>query len=326
MLSNLYEGYRHISEVTKETNKYIEQIRAGNLKPLLTSSPKEQDNIGGYYPSMQVVIAARSGQGKTARIIQDIKDFCDPILNPYYKDKVIVLFDTWEMPGWRNVLRMYSSGLEKTVNSILNFKTPLEEEYYERLLSLSKELDHYPIYFNQITENVNVWSARKHKIIKDNPDYQFVVVVDHTRLVSKSKERTEEELITSFMKAGMELKNSTGAITIFLSQLNRNIETAAKSREDIGKSLVVASDIFGADSVMQCADIVLTMHRPGYYGLEFFEKIPTGKSKLDPTKEDDLMLLSVLKQRDGWTGTIVQKHELKYNRIWDYPTTELPSR
>ena len=33
--------------------------------------------------------------------------------------------------------------------------------------------------------------------------------------------------------------------------------------------------------------------------------------------EDDLMIFGVLKQREGWTGNLVQRHDLKTNKFWD---------
>lgn len=222
------------------------------------------------------------------------------------------------MAAWRNVMRMYSKGLSKPVSTLLNSMDKIDDETFQHVLKLSEELKHYPVWFNQISQSWKSWYANKESIVKKNPGKIFVNVVDHTRLVTRTNERTEEELITNFVKAGMALKNTYGTVNIYLSQLNRNIETNAKSREMIGKHLPVASDIFGSDAVMQCSDIVLTLHRPGAYGLEKFQELPTGFDKSDPDSEDNLMILGVLKQREGWTGNIAQYHELKNNLICDY--------
>lgn len=313
--------YLHISQIVGIANETIRKVKEGDMVSLRTSSLKEQEKIGGYFPSDQVTIAARSGMGKTARVIQDIQDFCNKELNPEFADNIIVLFDTWEMAAWRNVMRMYSKGLSKPVSSLLSSMDKIDDETFEHVIALSKELAHYPVWFNQISQSWKSWYANKESIIKKNPGKQFVNVIDHTRLVTRTTERTEEELITNFVKSGMALKNSYGTINIFLSQLNRNIETNAKSREMIGKHLPVASDIFGSDAVMQCSDIVLTLHRPGAYGLETFQGMPTGYDKNNPDSEDNLMILGVLKQREGWTGNIAQYHELKNNLICDYTNT-----
>ena len=100
--------------------------------------------------------------------------------------------------------------------------------------------------------------------------------------------------------------------------MNRNIETNAADRNGIGRSTPVASDIFGGDSVFQNADVVMALHRPGIYGIEDFNGIPTGIDLANPDKDDDLMVECILKQRDGWTGNIAMRHNLAFNKIVDY--------
>ncbi len=119
------------------------------------------------------------------------------------------------------------------------------------------------------------------------------------------------------MIAGIRLKNRFGMINIFLSQMNRAIETGV-SRNQLGTSTPVLSDLFGSDSIGQCSDIVMALHRPGMYGLEKFEGISTGIDKSNPSKADDLLLQCVIKNRDGWTGNIAMKHNLAHNKIWDF--------
>lgn len=91
------EGYKHISGVVSTTKQKMLDIREGKIKPLFTSSKKETDKIGGFYPSDQVVIAARPGTGKTAKLIQLMKDLCDPAINPTYVGKLMLLYDSLEM-------------------------------------------------------------------------------------------------------------------------------------------------------------------------------------------------------------------------------------
>lgn len=69
--------------------------------------------------------------------------------------------------------------------------------------------------------------------------------------------------------------------------------------------------------VFQFADIVVASHRPGFYGLKMFDDIPTGKTDA-PESLDHLLIDVVLKQRDGWTGNILKRHNLSINQIQDY--------
>jgi len=316
-------GYTHIKNSVERTNQKIEDIMSGKLKPLMTSSKKEQDKIGGFFPSDQIVIAGRTGTGKTSFVLNWLKDFTNIELNEFYANKIIILFDSWEMPDWRLILRLYSNKLGVSVKEILNYNQPLEMQQFDKIKLIGKEMYGLPIFFNMYSSNVELWYNRKKNIRDKYPDHQIINICDHTRLVTKSSEKTEEALITSLMMKGMRLKNEENMINIFLSQMNRNIESGKADRRDIGNTLPIASDIFGADSVFQCSDIVIGLHRPGMYGLESFEAgrdqfIPTGLDPNNPTLDDNLLIECILKQREGWTGNIVRKHKLAHNLIEDY--------
>lgn len=218
---------------------------------------------------------------------------------------------------WRNVLRLYSRELDQDVKSILDYNRVMQQEAFDRILLLKSVFQNYPIYFRNISQNVNDWVAMKKAVRKQFPKKTILNIGDHTRLVTRTNEKSEEELISNFMKAGMRLKLEEDMINIFLSQMNRSIETSGL-RSDMGKALPVSSDIFGADSVFQCADIVVALHRPGFYGLTEWEGIPTGVNRNDPNSQDHLMIECILKQRDGWTGNLLMRHNLAHNQIIDY--------
>jgi len=311
------EGYTHISQSVTTTQDRMDKIRSGTLKPLLTSSFKEQDKIGGYYPSDQVVIAARTGTGKTAKVIQDMTDYCNPLINPYYTNKCLILYDSWEMPDWRNILRMISREGKIPVKDLLDYKQRLMEERYQTLRAIADKFKGMPIYMSNRPLSVTKWEENKKHIQGLHPGLFIINIFDHTRLVLRETEGKEEELITNLMFAGMRLKNQFNMFNFFISQMNRNIETN-QARNQMGTSTPVASDIFGSDAVFQCADIVIALHRPGLYKLEMFEDVPTGYDPSDPEKGDDLLIECVLKQRDGWTGNIFMKHNLAHNIITDY--------
>lgn len=312
----IIDGYSHISVAVDEANKKLRDIREGRLRPILTSSKKETEKIGGIFEGEQIVFAARTGTGKTAKVIQFIQDAVDPKINPDFAERGIVLFDSWEMMAWRNVLRMYSREHELTVKQILDAQKQMMQDAFDRIALVSQKFRNHPIYFSNVSQNVNDWIATKRRIRKEFPNNILMNVVDHTRLVTKSNEKSEEEMITNLMKAGMKVKLEDNYINVFLSQMNRAIETGVV-RAEIGNNLPVSSDIFGSDGVFQCADLVVASHRPGFYGLKTFDKMPTGKTD-DPNSTDNLMIDVVLKQRDGWTGNILKRHNLAINKIEDY--------
>ncbi len=300
----------------------MDKVRSGELKPLQTSLKKEQESIGGYYPSDQVVIAGRTGVGKSAKMLHDLLDFCNPLYNPTYNsDNFLILMDSFEMADWRNVLRMISREAKVEVKVLLDYQKRLEEERYRFLKDIAFKFSHLPIYISNRPLSAKDWVESKKQIQGKFPKKRIANVFDHTRLGLKGDEKKEEELISNFMVGGVHLKNNFEMWNFFLSQMNRNIETSM-SRDKLGTNLPVASDIFGSDAVFQCADVVQALHRPGMYGVEFFNNIPTGYKADNPDSQDNLLIECILKQREGWTGNLMLKHNLAINHIEDYEMQE----
>lgn len=314
------DGYDHISNVVDTTNRKLQEFRNGEINPIKTSSLKEQDKIGGILPGEQITIAGRTGMGKSAFILRWMEDFVNYDLNPDTANNTIILFDSWEMLPWRHMLRLYSNATELNVKTILDYKREMQEEAFQRILNLKHRFYNLPVYFRHISEGVEKWVENKKRIRDKNPEAIIINIVDHTRLVMQTNERSEQELIHNFMVKGMKLKLEEDMVNIFLSQMNRNIESNASNRDSIGKNLPIASDIFGADSVYQCSDLVVALHRPGMYGLKEWDGIPTGITD-DANSQDHLFIEVVLKQRDGWTGNLIRRHNLAINKIEDYDRT-----
>tara|TARA_R100001463_G_C3390631_1_gene206829 strand:- start:183 stop:551 length:369 start_codon:yes stop_codon:yes gene_type:complete len=82
---------------------------------------------------------------------------------------------------------------------------------------------------------------------------------------------------------------------VILSQLNRNIDDPKRAIEGTYGNYVLDSDLFGADALLQHADIVLGINKPAarkirYYGPERFQII-------DP----ETLVFHFLKCRNGDT-------------------------
>jgi len=254
-LENLsISGLQHISEIVDETNEIIRKYKSGELRPFKTFSNKLNDKITGIYKGDQLVLPARSGVGKSAFVTILVKD-----LAIKYPDLVFIYW-SFEMRSWQNVARMYSAEAMLPVKEMLSANTPLEEDTYASLVNAGNELRKIPMYFRDIPVNFKQWESKVEEVSTLFPNRTIVNIVDHTRLITSSNEKTEEEKITNLMLAGVRLKNKLECINIFLSQLNRKIEDGERS--DVGTTGILPSYIFGADSVMQCATLVLALHRP----------------------------------------------------------------
>jgi replicative DNA helicase len=301
-LENLsISGLQHISEIVDETNEIIRKYKSGELRPFKTFSNKLNDKITGIYKGDQLVIPARSGVGKSAFVTILVKD-----LAIKYPDLVFIYW-SFEMRSWQNVARMYSAEAMLPVKEMLSANTPLEEDTYASLVNAGNELRKIPMYFRDIPVNFKQWESKVEEVSTLFPNRTIVNIVDHTRLITSSNEKTEEEKITNLMLAGVRLKNKLECINIFLSQLNRKIEDGERS--DVGTTGILPSYIFGADSVMQCATLVLALHRPEMYDLSRYKSLDT----------KNLLITQILKQREGELCEIAMYHNLAINRIYDSP-------
>jgi replicative DNA helicase len=301
-LENLsISGLQHISEIVDETNEIIRKYKSGELRPFKTFSEKLNDKITGIYKGDQLVIPARSGVGKSAFVTILVKD-----LAVKYSD-LIFIYWSFEMKSWQNVARMYSAEAMLPVKEMLSANTPLEEDTYASLVNAGNELRKIPMYFRDIPVNHKQWESKVEEVALLFPNRTIVNIVDHTRLITSSNEKTEEEKITNLMLAGVRLKNKLECINVFLSQLNRKIEDGERS--DVGTTGILPSYIFGADSVMQCATLVLALHRPEMYDLSRYKSLDT----------KNLLITQILKQREGSLCEIAMYHNLAINRIYDSP-------
>lgn len=218
---------------------------------------------------------------------------------------------------WKNVLRMISRKGEVEAKALLDYAQKLHEERFKALFDIGNQFRDLPIYITNKPRKPSTWEEEKKQIQGKYPKKKIINLFDHTRLGAKDEaNKKEEEMITSFMHKGVYLKNNFDMINIWLSQLNRNIETNI-SRDKLGTYLPVSSDLFGGDSVYQAADIVTALHRPGMYQVEEWEGIPTGYDPVNPDKNDHLLIECVLKNREGWTGNIALRHNLAINQVMD---------
>jgi replicative DNA helicase len=294
-------GLQHISDVVDEANITIQKYKSGELVPFKTFSEKLNDKITGIYKGDQVVIAGRSGTGKSAFATILIKD-----LAIKYPDLVFVYW-TFEMKAWKNVTRMYSSDMMMPVKDILSANKQLDEDTYSSLVNAGNELKTLNMYFREIPVSYIVWEEQVRRIQSLFPNQTIVNIFDHFRLSRKVDEKTEEEKITNLSRAGVRVKNELECINIFLSQLNRKIEDG--DRSDVGTTGVLQSHIFGGDSIVQDSDTILALHRPETYGLTRYKGLDT----------KSLLVTQILKQREGELCEIAMYHNLAINRIYDSP-------
>lgn len=156
----------------------------------------------------------------------------------------------------------------------------------------------YPVYFCSIPQNMNKIKETVQKVNIRYPHHTVINLFDHSRLILGSED-TELQKLNTISKTCMWLQARTGCINILLSQLNRNIESEFRAKNQYQPLL---TDLFGGDSIGQDAHVVMMLQRPfDLYGItdKYCGQDPQG-----------LLACHVEKNRDGVLGMIPYESNL----------------
>lgn len=308
--------YTPANEIAEQTYKRITDFNEGKQRPLVTSSRVYNEQMGGHIWGEQVGIVAQSGVGKTGFAIWLAEELVNATLNPLYKGKVILLYDSYEMTNVNMFLRSIAKSANLTTRELLAYGQRLKEEQLQAIREINARLGSLPIFYTDRPRTVKKWVEEKRHIQALNPEYYIINVTDHTRLFTSNKEPSERERMDDAMIEGKTLKNEFGMLNIFLSQVNNNIETST-DRKALGENLLVRSDIFGSSSLFQTCESVLTLQRPGMFDLSKWRGVSTGLSK-KMAGDDNLLVCQALKAREGNLGVFLMKHNIKYYQFGDF--------
>jgi replicative DNA helicase len=200
----------------------------------------------------------------------------------------------------RNYLSQYS-GVE---NSRVRSAT-LGEEEWNAVLSARESAGRLPII---VTDEPQTCEQAVAAIETMANEYQCgVIAVDHIQRLSLRGNwtgRKVEEVTRMSMMLTSAFKRQ-GVCGIIVSQLNRpeqkHVEPPPPQMADLRESGAIEQD----------ADAILLLHRSDYYHKGDSRWTPTGKMKV-----------VIAKSRDGKTGWLTLKDELKYQRFADLSQTE----
>jgi len=288
---DLYKS-RGFKSIEQSVTTSINEVRTGMLgkRPVFPTkwARLNKNLLGGLQPGKMYVIAGRPGVGKSAFSNQMIFDLLDHEL----KEKVVVLYWSFEMPGHQQILRAGSKDVKKQVLDLLSVEQRLSEEDYELYKNEVSKYKKYPIYFNNIPRNIEYIKDANVEITNKNPDARIINIFDHSRLVV-GKAESELQRLNELSKGCMWMQAKMGVINILLSQLNRNIEQEHRAKAQYQPLL---TDLFGGDSIGQDAHVVMMLQRPyDLYGIteSYCNEDPVG-----------LLAVHVEKNRDGLLGMI----------------------
>ena len=282
-------GFQKIDKAVNQSIAIVKQAKLGQRDVLPTSWKRLNKNLlGGLQKGKMYVIAGRPGVGKSAFSNQLIFD----VLDTNAGKKLIVLYWTFEMPGYQQVMRSASKDVKKQMGDLLSIETPLSDIDFKTYASKVQKYGKYPIYFNNIPRSMEYIMNTNEELALQHPSHTVINLFDHSRLI-RGNEDTELRRLNTISKGCMWMQSKLGAVNILLSQLNRNIEQEHRAKNQYQPLL---TDLFGGDSIGQDAHVVMILNRPNdLYGItaEYCGEDPKG-----------LLACHVEKNRDGLLGMI----------------------
>lgn len=303
-MAELFNGAQPLLPVSERDalEKAIQKIRArrkGELKSLKSAWPKFNDAFcDGLEWRTITVVGARPGTGKTLFMEQLISDIIE-----FNKDQDFrVLKFQMEMLDETNGVRKLSMNTGSDYNTLMSKGEPVDEgiywkcvEFYEK----SKENDFIDVVYDACTVDEMCatidYYVKKHK----NADGTFpnvLVAIDHSALFRVAKGQKDKfEMLGALGEALTMMKKKYPVAFVVLSQLNRNIDDVKRQEEGSYGNYVLDSDIYGSDSLLQHADVVLGINKPSVRRLKQYG--PDRYLISDP----DTLVFHFLKSRNGVT-------------------------
>jgi len=326
-MSKLFNGAAPLIPVSerdalKKAIYKLDARRKGQLKSLKSAWPKFNDAFcDGLEWRTITVVGARPGTGKTLFMEQLIDD----IIKINKDHEFTVLKFQFEMLDETNGIRKLSLNTGYDYNRLMSKAEPLDEAVFNKCVELyknSKDKDIVEVIYDPCT--VDVMCATIHnemekraKLVK-NKDGNMVkkysnmlVTIDHSSLfkVAKGQEKDKFEMLYSLGEALTYMKKHYPVAFVVLSQLNRNIDSPDRQRDGEYGNYVLDSDLFGADALLQHADVVLGINKPS---IRKIRQYGPEKYIID---DDDILVFHFLKSRNGLTKMSFFKLDRKTMRI-----------
>lgn len=228
--------------------------------------------LGGLQPASMVVLAARPSMGKSS-FAHNIAAYA-----AVTKKQAVAVFSL-EMSKAEVAMRLVCS--EAGVNSESIKQGQLGEQDLEDLTRAISLLERSPLYIDD-TSAITVPEVRSK--CRRIPGLRLVII-DYLTLMGSSKSNDNRQQEVSELSRQIKgLARSLNVPVLVLSQLSR----AAASR---GDHRPVLSDLRESGAIEQDADVVMFIHRPGYY-------------QEDEEADKTLAEIIVAKQRNGAVGTV----------------------
>lgn len=313
-----------------ESLSYLQDRQSGKITSIKTPWLKFNNaTTNGIEWHSTTVIGARPATGKT--LIKDLIVTGAFKLNPFMNFRVLEF--QFEMLAKNSAIREYSQNLGVSYKYLCSADGTLSNDDFEKCKAYAKEKLKYPIdlveesctvmEFKEIIEEYMLLHSSM--IVQRNATTGLdetirvykntIITLDHSLLMDNSPYGDDINMLKALGKTLTFLKRKYPIAFIILSQLNRNIDSPERNEDGKYGNFILDSDIFGSDALLQHADTLIGLNRPGkqklnYYGVERFI------INQDPT----ILAMHFLKCRNGEIGLAFFKTEFEKMNIKEIQT------
>jgi hypothetical protein len=308
------EGYN-------DSLRYLKGRMEGVIKSIKTPWDKFNDaTTDGLEWHSMTVIGGRPGSGKTLIKDQIVREAFK--LNPTESFRVLEF--QFEMLARTSAIREYSSVLGKSYKYLCSAdgKLTLDDlqicyNYAKEKVVLPIDIVEEPITVNEFKEAVSDY-MKEHMILNESGEYEFtktIITLDHSLLLKKAPfEKDKFDTLYNLGEAITELKRKYPIAFIILTQLNRGIDNPERNEDGKYGNYILESDIFGSDALLQHADTLIGINRPGKQKIRFY-----GPDRYI-IEDDKVLVLHFLKCRNGDNRMSFFKAQFERMRITEMPT------
>ena len=315
------------ADAYKEALVYMRRRQQGKVFSFKTPWPKINNAaIGGFEYNSITIIAARPGGGKTVAQDQLVREGFK--LNR--GQNIRALQFQLEMVGRNSKLREFSAVTKKTYKYLCSAEQEgvvIDDEIIDICADHARQASQYPVDIVdtpctalEYKEIVQDYMEAHAVLTRDDDDIEHkvyqktVITLDHSVLIRKGKGQSTMDMLNQLGEVLTEMKKLYPIAFVILSQLNRDINNPARAENGKYGNYILESDIFGADALLQHADLVIGLDRPALRHI----------SEYGPERyiiEDDSVLVAhILKTRTGDTRMSFLRAKFEHMRIEEMET------
>jgi len=271
---------RPVQELLDDAIQRLSDRRAGKPRPGVRTGFPAIDRIldGGFKPGDLIVLAAATSMGKTALAL----NWACNVMHTAH-----VLIFSLEMNDTDIIDRILISATPVHASS---YVLGLDDAAYRRVLDRRaglKGLRGAVVDRRGLTAAAIASLSRRYKMEHERLG---LIIVDYLQLIQHVHERGQTHAVTvgNTVRSLRDLAGELDVPVLLLSQLSRNVSQRFDKRPQL-------SDLRDSGNIEEFADVVIFVHRPGYY---------------EPENDDGLTEIIFAKQRRGARGKTV------YLRFW----------